>query len=331
MRRFLAIVPALLVPCLLGSRAVEEEWGGVKAGDRPSHRFRSEIVSGPGIVDLTDLRGRPVLVDFWGTLCSACVELSVPSALELAATYRDELTVLLVESQSATPEAMELFLFQRGWMEAPALWTTEAPFRPGSRGLPGFVLLSADGEVVLTGNSVTMKESLEKAVAEEIDLARRGPDGVSRAVRTMYADFSAGRYGQAVLAARRAASSGRDEDARLALEGFEERLDHRVARAEWLFAAGYYLEAEQILGDLAKGLHGLPEREEEVRELVDQLACPELELEISAARTLARIEGKARSKGLEPAVVKDLERFVERYPGVKCSPRARRLLELVRS
>lgn len=334
MRRSLAFV---LAPFVLlswgasGARPAEEVWGGVQPGDRPSHRFRTEIVGGPGIIDLAELRGRPVLVDFWGTRCSSCVELSVPGALDLAAAYPGELTVLLVESQSAGAEEMELFAYQRRWMETPALWTTEAPFRPGSRGLPSFVLLAADGEVVLTGNSVAMKQELEDAVAEEIELARRGPDGVSRAVRTMYADFAAGRYAQAVNAARKAAASGKDDDALLAVETFDQRLDQLATRAEWLLSTGYYVEAEAVLQDLGKGLHGLPEREQRVRELVGQLGCPELEAEVEAARVLARIETKARSKGLEPAIVKDLERFVERHPAAKCTARAQRLLELVRS
>ncbi len=40
---------------------------GVEVGDSVSHSFRSEIVNGMGIKTLESLRGKPVLVEFWGT------------------------------------------------------------------------------------------------------------------------------------------------------------------------------------------------------------------------------------------------------------------------
>lgn len=310
----------------------EGECGGVRPGDRPTYRFGSPILGGPGIVDLEDLRGRPVLVDYWGTRCAACVQLSVPAALELAEEHGEDLVVLLVESQSASAEEIELFAYGRGWMETPVLWTGEAPFRPASRGLPAFVLLSAEGEVVLSGNSIDQSRELEQAVAEEVERARRGPDGVSRAVRRLYADFAEGRYAAAVQGAERALESERDAaPARAALEHFGLRLDRLQARAERLVAAGCYLDAEALLRRLQEGVRGLPGREAPVAELLDGLDCPEVEAQLEAERALARVLARARAKGFEPAVVRDLERHVQRYPGATCTEQARRLLDMVRS
>jgi hypothetical protein len=41
--------------------------GGVKVGDSVSHQFREAPLNGGGIKTLQDLRGTPVLIEFWGT------------------------------------------------------------------------------------------------------------------------------------------------------------------------------------------------------------------------------------------------------------------------
>ena len=40
---------------------------GVEVGESVSHTFRTEIVNGMGTKTLESLRGKPVLVEFWGT------------------------------------------------------------------------------------------------------------------------------------------------------------------------------------------------------------------------------------------------------------------------
>ena len=36
-------------------------------GDTPEYKFRKAPVNALGVTSLSDLRGKPVLVDFWGT------------------------------------------------------------------------------------------------------------------------------------------------------------------------------------------------------------------------------------------------------------------------
>jgi hypothetical protein len=36
-------------------------------GDSPTHSFRTPVLNGSGLASLEELRGRPVLVEFWGT------------------------------------------------------------------------------------------------------------------------------------------------------------------------------------------------------------------------------------------------------------------------
>jgi hypothetical protein len=39
----------------------------VKIGDSPNYTFREAPVNSMGVKSLKDLRGKPVLVEFWGT------------------------------------------------------------------------------------------------------------------------------------------------------------------------------------------------------------------------------------------------------------------------
>ncbi len=36
-------------------------------GDKVDHKFRTPLVNALGVTSFADLRGKPVLVDFWGT------------------------------------------------------------------------------------------------------------------------------------------------------------------------------------------------------------------------------------------------------------------------
>jgi hypothetical protein len=41
--------------------------GSIRPGDVPQYRFHQPLVNGLGSESLSDLRGKPVLIDFWGT------------------------------------------------------------------------------------------------------------------------------------------------------------------------------------------------------------------------------------------------------------------------
>ena len=38
-----------------------------KLGDKMSHAFSQPLMNGQGVKSLADLKGRPVIVEFWGT------------------------------------------------------------------------------------------------------------------------------------------------------------------------------------------------------------------------------------------------------------------------
>jgi hypothetical protein len=56
-------IPALIALALTASVAAP---AGVKVGDMVTHQFRAAPLNGGGIKSLQDLRGTPVLIEFWG-------------------------------------------------------------------------------------------------------------------------------------------------------------------------------------------------------------------------------------------------------------------------
>ena len=60
MKRLLAPLAAALA--LAGAAQAQ-----IKVGDQASHTFRAALAGGLGVQSLQDLRGKPVLVEFWGT------------------------------------------------------------------------------------------------------------------------------------------------------------------------------------------------------------------------------------------------------------------------
>ena len=61
----LAAAAALALPLLALPTA--QRGNAVSAGDTPEYTFRNAPVNGMGVQSLKDLRGKPVLVEFWGT------------------------------------------------------------------------------------------------------------------------------------------------------------------------------------------------------------------------------------------------------------------------
>ncbi|MEM1451999.1 MAG: hypothetical protein AAF726_12090 [Planctomycetota bacterium] len=52
---------------MLALTAAAPQDGGVEVGATPKFEFRSPLLNGKGVTSLADLRGRPTLIDFWGT------------------------------------------------------------------------------------------------------------------------------------------------------------------------------------------------------------------------------------------------------------------------
>ena len=302
----------------------------IEVGALPAYAFRSPPLNVPAIRSLEDLRGRPVLVGFWGTRCGVCVGGAVPSVLNLSEHYGGDLEVLLVESW-AEPSESAAYALGRRWLATSAMWTSEVPFQPAAS-LPRCVLLDAEGRVVLEGNPLTMKVAFEREVEHQVQLARRPPEDTPTELKGAWVEFHKGKIGRALQLAARVAERTEDEVLRASAiatgREFRQRTDARIDRIDRLIEAGYFVRAEQLALEMQKGLSGDEALEQRVDAVLDKLSSDELKPEVEAAKKLYELESTLFSNGTSEALVKKLQRFVERYPETRASERARQLLNL---
>ena len=65
--KFLATTVLALGVGLAVSAAAPVQSEGIEIGAKPKFEFRNAILNGKGVKSLADLKGKPTLIDFWGT------------------------------------------------------------------------------------------------------------------------------------------------------------------------------------------------------------------------------------------------------------------------
>lgn len=254
----------------------------------------------------------------------------MPSAIKKAHEYGDDLAIIFVECQGATPEAMERFAWEHGWMGTSALWTSERPVTAEGNGLPSCALIGADGRVILKGNPLTLHSKLVEAIEEEIASAADLPEGAPKSLKSAYKALAKGDFAKAHDEASDVVADG-DGDAPAAeafLKDLEARIDGRLARVSWLVSNGHPLRGEALLEDLASGVKGLEAYEAKVAELEATFESDEVQAELDADKAFSKIEEKLFEEGLDEKLLKKVAKVVEKHEGTKVAARAERVLAL---
>lgn len=304
----------------------------IAAGDEPRHVFAEPPWNSVGVTELADLRGRPLLVEFWGPRCAPCVGSAVPAVLRLQETFGEDLGVLFVEAQGSGRDASMSFATAQRWLGGRAMWTSEAPFDPPSRALPACVLLGRDGRVLLAGNPLTLHKEIERQVAEQVKSASEPPPGTHAELTPAWNEYTRSRFTSA-LSAVSAARAARPDDAAFAAEAdatteaFKSGIEARFRRVDQLLDAALSDEAAEWLDVLAKGVRGTPMFETRAAAARARLEDPARAAEREAARVLGRVRARFFDSGGDPERALDLQRFAEQHAG---SVLAQRALEIAR-
>lgn len=115
---------------------------------------------------LESLRGRVVLLEFWGTWCAPCVR-AMPGIQRLHERYTDRgLTVLAISYEA--PDAMRPFLDKNGYtmpVGSDAQKRTIGAY--GLRGWPTTVVIDKDGKVAHVGSPYDAEAAVERALGLE--------------------------------------------------------------------------------------------------------------------------------------------------------------------
>src|SRR5262245_42091963 len=129
--------------------------------------------------------------------------------MKLKTQYGDDVNVLMVESQQASPEQMEAFALKQKWLAVGGIWTTERPFDFNGNGLPHTTVLGIDGAVLFDGSPTG---AIEDLVGEQVKLAKKGPKDLPPSCAKAWADFEKGNWAAAIKALD-AVPDGAEKDA----------------------------------------------------------------------------------------------------------------------
>lgn len=158
-----AVLPVILL-ALLGTAVLARGTGSATAIGKPAPGFSLTALDGSP-VHLADLRGRPVIINFWASWCVPCVE-EFPILRDAAATHADGGLVIIGIVYRDRTEAARQFMADNG-----GTWT--AAMDPDERvaeayqvaGPPETFFIGRDGTIVARHFGQFTASTLEAKIA----------------------------------------------------------------------------------------------------------------------------------------------------------------------
>ena len=116
-------------------------------------------------MQLTELRGHAVVLDFWATWCGPCA-LQAPILDRIARRHQKKGLVVLGVNVDDTPEVAKAYAAQKG-LSYPIVLdeTRDASGRYGVDKLPSLVVINKEGRVVAFLTGIVDEASLDEVVA----------------------------------------------------------------------------------------------------------------------------------------------------------------------
>ncbi len=247
----------------------------------------------------------------------------MPAALKLKEQFGDDLHVVFVESQGATADVHEAFVWRMKWMGLGGLWTSEQPFPTLGDGLPETALVGVDGKILFQGYPDHGK--IEELIVAELRKAKDAPEGTPKELKQAWKDWMKGDLATALAACDKVAN-----DAGAELRGkITSRFEREVEAAKWCIDNGYMAVAEERLRKLQKEARGVAALESLAKVQAERLAAPELAKEVEADKAWSAFAATAaRKKPFDEPNVKKAQALADKHAGTKAGARAQRFVVL---
>ncbi|HET6894744.1 MAG TPA: TlpA disulfide reductase family protein [Candidatus Baltobacteraceae bacterium] len=134
---------------------------GAPPPDFSVHTFR-------GTERLSDLRGKPVVINFWASWCPPCTD-ELPYFARLAQTYGDRVTIVTVD-WNEQPGVAEAYLREHGIALPVTMDQQSKIYRAYSLSeVPDTIVLDADGNVMYVSVGGLSWRELDAAVQKALD------------------------------------------------------------------------------------------------------------------------------------------------------------------
>lgn len=151
---------------------------------REGFRSRAIDIAGPtladGFVDLTDLRGKTVLLKFWSTNCGSCIA-AMPKVQEIYDKYRDRgFEVVAISSDAEKRRKRVEWIVERAGSTWPTIigdaYFDELNVRFGFGGsVPQYMLLDREGRMIADTDELDYGRNLPPLLEEQFALAPGAP------------------------------------------------------------------------------------------------------------------------------------------------------------
>lgn len=146
--------------------------GPVNAGDgKRAPEFTVASLRDGDDISLADLRGRPLVLNFWASWCVPCRK-ELPSFERVNRSLREEVTFLGINHQDSRSRALDLLAesgvtFRSGYDPEGKVGRAY-----GLYGMPTTVFITADGRVAATHAGEMKQADLEAAIADLFGVER---------------------------------------------------------------------------------------------------------------------------------------------------------------
>jgi len=164
---------ALVLGGLAGAGCRVQEEGQGAGGPAPEWTLED---LGGSRVSLAELRGRPVVVDFWATWCAPC-EFQIPVLNQLEERYGDRVEVIGIAVDAGGREAVAPFAAEHRIAYRVLLGDEGLAQRYGAVGFPSLYVIRADGTIDSSHVGLVEPEVLEEAVEAALRAGSAAPAG----------------------------------------------------------------------------------------------------------------------------------------------------------
>ncbi|WP_437676081.1 TlpA family protein disulfide reductase [Sorangium sp. So ce131] len=140
--------------------------GGMIGAEAPDVTLPVAVNGDPGArMQLAELKGQPVILDFWATWCGPCA-VQAPILDRIARRYQGKGLVVLGVNVDDPPHVAAQYALQKG-LSYPILIdvTRDASARYGVDKLPSLVVIDRQGKIAAYLTGIVDEESLSEIVA----------------------------------------------------------------------------------------------------------------------------------------------------------------------
>jgi hypothetical protein len=247
----------------------------------------------------------------------------VPTAVKMAEESADALNTVFVEVQGHTMDDVRKLGLSRKWFGTNAIWTTERPCGSG-RGIPFFVLLSPEGEVVMSGNPLSEHKAIEDYVHEQQRARMDAPEDLPKKLKKAWKEWVKGDFADALKETSKLVDSDDAEIAEAAKKletQIRERARAEVKRFELAVEEGFLYETLELLEDRVDDL-GDEQAIEAGKALLARLESEEMEEALKADKAWTHLRAKLFEDGMNDRMAAQLQHFAEKFANTPAAAQA---------